>query len=96
MVLSYSRRIYLEFGFDTGVIDGQWWTMGSANLDPLSRQRNLEANLAGADIRDASQILSQFARWRDRATRWTLAHHRRQPWLQRALGWFLWKFRLIL
>lgn len=79
-----------------GVVDGTWWTIGSANLDPLSRQRNLEANLAGADARDAAQLLQQLEKWRELGHPWTLADHHQQPWWQRVLGWFLWKFRLVL
>lgn len=49
------------------VIDGNWATVGSSNLDPLSLALNLEANLV---IRD-----SAFAEHLDQRLEYLIAHH---------------------
>lgn len=79
-----------------GVVDGQWWTLGSANLDPLSRQHNLEANLAGLGQAEAGRLVELLDQWRQQSQRWTLQHHLQRPVWQRLIGWWLWKFRALL
>ncbi len=48
------------------VIDGEWATVGSSNLDPLSLSLNLEANLLVRDRAFAAELRSRLERlWRD-------------------------------
>lgn len=79
-----------------GVMDGQWWTLGSANLDPLSRQHNLEANLAGTGLAESERLVERLSQWRRQGREWTLDAHRQRPIWHRLLGWLLWKFRALL
>jgi cardiolipin synthase A/B len=41
-------------------VDGQWATVGSSNLDPLSLLLNLEANVAVRDVDFASELEAEF------------------------------------
>lgn len=42
----------------SAVVDGRWFTVGSANIDHLSFLHNLEVNLIGVDV-EAAEILSR-------------------------------------
>ncbi len=44
------------------VIDHQWYTVGTSNLDPLSFFRNLEVNFIGKDAEEAKIFDLQFAK----------------------------------
>lgn len=44
----------------SAVIDGRWFTVGSANIDHLSFLHNLEVNLVGVDVESAVLMSSQF------------------------------------
>ena len=59
-VFEYCRR---PFHGKVAVIDGEWATVGSSNLDPLSLSLNLEANVFvrdaafAADLRERLRVL---------------------------------------
>jgi cardiolipin synthase len=78
------------------VIDGRWWTLGSANLDPISQQRNLEANVVGVGGPPPSQLRAWFEHQCRNAVELTLPAWRALPWRLRALGWLFWKLRFLL
>ncbi|HKY63561.1 MAG TPA: phospholipase D-like domain-containing protein [bacterium] len=46
----------------TAVIDGSWFTVGTANIDHLSFFHNLELNLVGRDAAAARELEAQFER----------------------------------
>ncbi|MBI5607707.1 MAG: phosphatidylserine/phosphatidylglycerophosphate/cardiolipin synthase family protein, partial [Deltaproteobacteria bacterium] len=78
------------------VVDDVWWTMGSANLDALSRKRNLEANLAGYG-REPGLLLARLAQsWFDLAEPWDAVESSRRPRWLRWLGQLAWRFRALL
>ena len=75
------------------VIDGVWWTVGSANMDPLSRLRNLEANVVGvgeAEARDVEAFFTQIAAMAEELS-WRQWQER--PLWRRVAGAVLWRLR---
>jgi len=44
----------------TAVMDGRWFTVGTANLDHLSFFRNLELNLFGTDVEASERLQERF------------------------------------
>lgn len=74
------------------VIDGEWSTIGSSNLDYLSSFRNLEVNAGIAGKRVGTEMERQFDIDRERCTR--IDH---QLWKARPLSWrfFEWFFRFV-
>jgi cardiolipin synthase len=58
----YCRR---PFHGKVGVVDGEWATVGSSNLDPLSLSLNLEANLVTRDPRFAATLRERLQRLLD-------------------------------
>lgn len=79
-----------------GVVDGVWWTVGSANLDPLSRRNNLEANIVGYGRSEAAVLLAAMDGWIASAQRVDAQSHARRPLWQRWLGRWLWRLRTVL
>lgn len=75
------------------VVDGHWWTVGSANLDPLSLQRNLEANVVGLGVEEAGQVVAVFERILADCTELTWESWRQRPWWRRLAGALLWRLR---
>ncbi|PTU73681.1 cardiolipin synthase ClsB [Pseudomonas mangrovi] len=69
------------------LIDQEWSTVGSSNLDPLSLSLNLEANLVIRD-RAFNQVLHQ-------ALDVLIQNHCRQVELERILKGYLWRVPLI-
>ena len=55
----YCRR---PFHGKVGVIDGEWATVGSSNLDPLSLSLNLEANVVVRDAEFAASLRERLLR----------------------------------
>lgn len=76
----------------TAVIDGDWSTIGSTNLDYLSSFRNLEVNAGIAGPRIGKQMEAKFESDRERSTPIDLALWRARPFSWRLFEWF---FRLI-
>lgn len=86
------RMLHAKFG----VVDGRWWTLGSSNLDPLSRQRNLEANAVGVGATEAQQLTTFFDALCLEAREITLVEWHLRPRWQRVLGAIAWWFRGVL
>ncbi len=78
------------------VVDDVWWTMGSANLDALSRKRNLEANLAGYGREPGLRLAGLAHDWFELAQPWDAVEAKRQPRWLRWLGQVAWRFRALL
>jgi cardiolipin synthase len=76
----------------TAVIDGEWSTVGSSNLDYLSSFRNLEVNAGIAGQRVGTIMEQQFEADRNRSQRIDL-----QLWRARPVSWrfFEWFFRVV-
>lgn len=79
----------------TAVIDGQWVTVGSSNLDDLSAFRNLEVNAGILCPRLGAEADAQFALDRDRSLRVDRAAWKRRSRVRRFLEWFFGRFRRI-
>lgn len=79
-----------------GIIDGVWWTLGSANLDPLSHSRNLEANVVGYGKKPALELTRAVQVWYEGGRPWTLADDQARPWWLRLAGALAWRFRAFL
>lgn len=77
-----------------GIVDGLWWTVGSANLDRLSLHRNLEANVVGSG--DCEPLVATFEQWWQAAQPWTLQQARALGIGDRLLGWLAWQLRWAL
>ncbi|MEM7167173.1 MAG: phospholipase D-like domain-containing protein [Planctomycetota bacterium] len=79
------------------VIDDDWWTVGSSNLDHWSFQRNLEANAVVLDQESGRALSARFERDLRFADAVELSQWRRRPFLQKVLerlasllrGWLL-------
>lgn len=78
------------------VVDGTWWTVGSANLDPLSRQRNLEANAVGLGSAPAAELTRYVGELQAQSRELTLAEWERRPLWLRLLGRVAWWMRGLL
>lgn len=77
-----------------GMVDGQWWTVGSCNLDALSRRRNLEANVVG--VGQAEPLYDYFETLWQRGQPWTTADNAVRSLGLRILGWMAWQMRGLL
>ncbi len=75
------------------VIDGQWWTVGSANMDPLSRLRNLEANVVGIGQAEAQDVERFFQQIAAMAEELSWQQWQRRPLVRRVAGAILWRLR---
>lgn len=75
------------------VIDGRWWTIGSANMDPLSRLRNLEANVVGIGTAEAQEVEALFGQIARNADELSWQEWQRRPFMRRAAGAILWRLR---
>ena len=78
------------------LVDGRWWTLGSANLDPISQQRNLEANLVAVGGSQARQLQQWFERQCAEAEELTHTSWTQLPRWLRSVGWLAWRFRFVL
>ena len=79
-----------------GVVDDAWWTLGSTNLDPLSKLRNREANVAGLGSEQALELSAYFDRLWAAAIELDPTTWRDRPWWQRWLGAMAWRLRGLL
>ncbi len=75
------------------VIDGDWWTVGSANMDPLSRLRNLEANVVGLGHAEAAAVETYYQQIEAAAHEVSWETWQRRPLLRRFAGAVLWRLR---
>lgn len=69
----------------TAVVDGEWTTVGSSNLDPFSSFVNLELNAGIFSRRFGSEMVAQFEADRARCVPVKLETWQRRSWTQRAL-----------
>lgn len=66
------------------VFDGQWATVGSSNLDPLSLSLNLESNLFVSDRRFAQDLRARLEHLLDQHCQQVLPEHAQAPrWWRR-------------
>lgn len=86
------RMLHAKFG----IVDGVWWTLGSANLDPLSRQRNREANVAGVGEHEARELTAYFDQLCAESRELTHEDWLKRPLWLRVLGRLAWTFRAFL
>lgn len=70
------------------VIDGEWATVGSSNIDPFSLLLAKEANLVVRDRRFAGELHASLLAAMAEGSREMLAEDlRRQSWYSRLLRW---------
>ena len=79
-IFGYKAMIHAK----TCTIDGQWSTIGTANLDRLSAVGNYEINVEIYSRELAAQMEELFARDRTNATEITLASWAARPWYAKA------------
>lgn len=72
----------------TAVVDGEWTTVGSSNLDPFSAFVNLELNAGIFSRRFGAQMREQFERDLEKSRRIEMSDWRARPWTQRLLEVF--------
>lgn len=77
----------------TAVIDGDWSTVGSSNLDNLSLFRNLEVNAGILGEGIAREMEEQFEIDAARSTKIELDAWSKRPIVQRLIEWFFGLFR---
>ncbi|MCF8212132.1 MAG: cardiolipin synthase ClsB, partial [Rhodoferax sp.] len=70
------------------VIDSEWATVGSSNLDPLSLLLAREANIVLEDAAFARQLRDRLQRAMEQdSVAFDVQRHSARPWLQHALDW---------
>ncbi len=77
----------------TAVVDTQWVTVGSSNLDALSLRRNLEVNAVMSDARLGASMVALFEDDLTHCTRITEEALAQRSWLDRVLSWCAYRFR---
>ena len=80
----------------TATIDGQWSTVGTANLDRLSLAGNYEINLEILDAGFAAEMEQTFATDLTNAFELTIESWNNRPWYVRASEMILWPLRPLL
>lgn|SRR2546423_164358 len=78
-IFAYQAMIHAK----TCTIDGQWSTIGTANLDRLSSVGNYETNVEIYSRDLAQQMQQLFAKDKENATEMTLARWEARPWYAR-------------
>ncbi|MEN6584704.1 MAG: cardiolipin synthase ClsB [Sulfuricella sp.] len=70
------------------VVDGNWATVGSSNIDPFSLLLSREANVLVSDAKFSAQLRASLEQAMEEGSRVvTSAHWRRQPLYLRLLSW---------
>jgi cardiolipin synthase len=77
----------------TAIIDDQFATIGSYNLDERSRTKNLEVNIAVEDEAFATYVRKWFDRDVERATRLDLYEWRARPLVRRGIEYMAYALR---
>lgn len=72
------------------VVDGEWSTLGSSNIDPLSLLLNLEANVVIADADFAGELAAAFERALQDAREVTVAPFAKGAWAVLRRGFVAW------
>jgi cardiolipin synthase len=83
------RMMHAKFA----LVDDVWWTLGSANLDELSRSCNLETNVVGMGETEVSQLAQYFDQLLAETRELTFESWNRRPWWQRAVAHGAWHLR---
>ena len=73
----------------TIIIDGEWSTVGTLNLDHISLLYNFEANIVSTDKKFAGELLEHFEKDISRAEEVTLAMWRKRYWVEKFAGFFI-------
>lgn len=76
-----------ELHAKVAVIDGDWATVGSSNIDPFSLLLAREANLVVEDPAFARDLQQRLQRAIGQSVALDPAGWRRRPWLRRTLSW---------
>jgi cardiolipin synthase len=71
------------------LVDGQWATLGSANLDFRSFHRNFEINVIIASEEFGRQVAALFGEELAKSKRFDLTAHNSRGRLERFLAWLL-------
>ncbi len=77
----------------TAVVDGQWSTVGSSNLDQQSLRLNMEANAIVEDPRFARAIETMFHEDLEHCEEITAENWHQRPWWERVVSWVAYLFR---
>jgi cardiolipin synthase len=77
----------------TAVVDGRWATIGSSNLDTISLQVNLEANLVVEDEAFAQAVEEMFAEDLRQCREILPVWWSHRPPLLRLASWVAYRFR---
>ncbi len=97
--LSHGIKIYrtpIMIHDKTGVIDDNWATAGSLNLDNVSLRYNLEGNLISTDRPFALQIKANFMADLSQSQQLTLEEWRKRSFLDQWLEMLIWPIRKLL
>ena len=76
-----------ELHAKVAVVDGEWATVGSSNIDPLSLLMAREANIVVHDAGFAGELRAALADALDAAPRLDPHHWQHRPWFKRILSW---------
>lgn len=90
--LMTSRMMHGKFA----VVDDEWWTVGSANLDRLSGTCALETNVVGVGSLQARELSTYFESLCAEATELTWNAWKRRPFWRKWLGRVAWRLRSVL
>jgi cardiolipin synthase len=80
----------------TAVVDGEWATVGSYNIDHLSLMQNLELSIIVCDREFGAAMERMFEDDLRASTEVDRASWRRRPWRQKLLERLFWLFRTLL
>jgi cardiolipin synthase len=92
-VYEWTRSV---FHSKTAVVDGEWSTIGSYNLDYRSWRLNLEINVAIDGVEVAEAMHARFVADASHSNRVELAQFRFRSLHERLLEWFYYLFRRLL
>ena len=73
----------------TAVIDGDWATVGTMNLDSISLLYNFEANIVSTNSKFAEELASHFVYDLQSTREVTLAEWKSRYWVEKFAGFFL-------
>jgi cardiolipin synthase len=96
-LMKYGVRIFQWRGpmmhAKAAVVDDQWATVGSFNLDHRSWRMNLEVNATVAGPHLAGELAKVFVRDLERCDELSREQWKRRPFLSKALEWIFFQFR---
>lgn len=80
----------------TAVIDDEWASVGSANLDNLSLALNYEGNIFSSDAKFAAEIRKQFEELLSASKELSLEQWKKRPLVKKILEILTWPFHRLL